>query len=185
MRNKLKYFILIIYFIINLFNSSGAQDEFKFNITEIEIVENGNLVIGTKYGKAETNDGFIIVAENFVYNKSKNILNVSGNVEFLNTIDNFTIYSDKATYLKDEEIVFTEGNSKAVDANNTITASNFKFDKIKNIINADNNVKFVDKEKNTTIESDKATYIKDEEIIFTEGNSKANIEKNINLHQRM
>ena len=62
MRNKLKYFILIIYFIINLFNSSGAQDEFKFNITEIEIVENGNLVVGTKYGKAETNDGFIIVA---------------------------------------------------------------------------------------------------------------------------
>ena len=136
MRNKPKYFILIIYFIINFFNFSAAQDEFKFNITEIEIVEDGNLVVGTKYGKAETSDGFIIVAENFVYNKSKNILKVSGNVEFLSTNDNFTIYSDKATYLKDEEIIFTEGNSKAVDANNTITASNFKFDRIKKYINS-------------------------------------------------
>ena len=34
------------------------------------------------------------------------------NVEFLNTNDNFTIYSDKATYLKNDEIVFTEGNSR-------------------------------------------------------------------------
>ena len=115
------------------------------------------MVIGSKYGKAETDDGFIINAENFVYNKSKNILNVSGNVEFLNTNDNFTIYSDKATYLKDEEIIFTEGNSKAVDANNTITASNFKFDRIKNILTANKNVEFLDSEKNTTIESDKAT----------------------------
>ena len=39
MRNKQKYFILTIYFIINFFNFSAAQDEFKFNITEIEIVE--------------------------------------------------------------------------------------------------------------------------------------------------
>ena len=57
------------------------------------------------------------------------------------------IFSDKATYLKNEEIVFTTGNSKAVSENNVITASNFKFDKIKNILNAEENVKFKDQKK--------------------------------------
>ena len=45
------------------------------------------------------------------------------------------------------KIVFTIGNSKAVSENNVITASNFKFDKIKNILNAEENVKFVDQKK--------------------------------------
>ena len=69
-------------------------------------------------------------------------------------------FSDKATYLKNDEIVFTEGNSKAINENNTITATNFKFDKLKNIITADTKVKFEDKEKKTIIFSDKATYLK-------------------------
>ena len=41
---------------------------------------------------------------------------------------------------------FTE-EFKAVDANNTITASNFKFDRIKNILTANKNVQFLDSEK--------------------------------------
>ena len=61
---------------------------------------------------------------------------------------------------------FYEGNSKAVDRNNTITASNFKFDKLKNILTANQNVEFLDTKKDTTITSDKATYLKNEEIIF-------------------
>ena len=77
----------------------------------------------------------------------KNILTANKNVEFLDSEKNTTIESDKATYLKDEEIIFTEGNSKAVDANNTITASNFKFDRIKNILTANKNVEFLDSEK--------------------------------------
>ena len=176
MRNKTFYFFLLIFFNINILNFSNAEDEFKFNITEIEILENGNLIVGTKKGKAETEDGFEIIAENFIYNKSKNILKVSGNVKFLDTNNNSTIYADKATYLKNEEIIFTEGNSKAIDKNNTITASNFKFDKLKNIIIANKNVEFVDKKKDTRITSDKATYLKNEEIIFTEGNSFAEVE---------
>ena len=100
MINKLLYFFLIIFIYINTFNLSNAEDEFKFNITEIEILEEGNLIVGTKKGKAETEDGFQIIAENFVYNKITNILKVSGNVEFINTNDNSKIYADKATYLK-------------------------------------------------------------------------------------
>ena len=40
---------------------------------------------------------------------------------------NYKIFSDKITYFKNEEIIFTEGNSKAIDENNIeINAENFK-----------------------------------------------------------
>ena len=185
MKNNLLKFLLFTVLSFIFFNCANAEEQFKFNITEIEIIENGNLIIGSKSGKAETIDGYEIIGENFVYNKLTNILKISGNVKLIDKKkDNFTIFTDKATYLKNEEIVFTEGNSKAINENNTITASNFKFDKINNILNADEKVKFIDKEKDTQITSDKATYLKNEEIVFTEGNSKALIEKKYNFSSR-
>ena len=138
MKNKFLKSILFLFIIINYLNLSKATEDFKFNVTEIEITQNGNLIVGSKNGKVETNDGYEIIAETFVYNKLTNILNASGNVKLIDkNINSITIFSDKATYLKNEEIVFTIGNSKAVSENNVITASNFKFDKIKNILNAE------------------------------------------------
>ena len=43
--------------------------------------------------------------------------------------------------------LFLQKEIKAIDKNNSITASNFKFDKIKNILTAEKNVRFVDEEK--------------------------------------
>ena len=181
MKNKFVKLVFFIFIEIILINSSSAEEQFKFNITQIDITEDGNLIIGSQNGKAETNDGNEIIAENFVYNKLTNILNASGNVKFFNKNNNLVIFSDKVTYLKNEEIIFTEGNSRAIDAKYTITGSNFRFDKFKNILNAEQNVKFVDNEKNTTIFSDKVTYLKNEEIIFTEGNTSALIENKYNF----
>ena len=122
------------------------------------------LIIGSKNGTAKTEDGNEIVAENFIYNKLTNILNASGNVKFFNKKSDVVIFSDKVTYLKNDEIVFTEGNSKATTEKYSITGSNFKFDKIQNILNAEKNVKFVDKETSTTIFSDKVPYLKKNSI---------------------
>ena len=176
MINNLLKFIIFFFTISNFFSFSNAQEEFNFDITEIKITQNGNLIIGIKGGIARTVDGYEIIGENFVYNKLTNILKVSGNVKLINSNDDFTIFTDKATYLKNDEIVFTEGNSKAINENNTITASNFKFNKIQNILNAEKNVKFFDIKKNTSIFSDKATYLKNDEIVFTEGKTDAIIE---------
>ena len=75
---KNNFLKLIIFILINIFvfNSLYAEDEFKFNITEIDITENGDLILGSKGGKAVTSDGFEIIAENFIYNKLTNILDV-------------------------------------------------------------------------------------------------------------
>ena len=130
-------------------------------------------IIFTEGNSKALNKNNSITATNFKFDKNKNILNASGNVKFIDASDDTIIYSDKATYLRNDEIIFTEGNSKALNKNNSISATNFKFDKNKNILNAEIDVIFNDHKKQTIITSDKATYLRNDEIIFTEGNSKA------------
>ena len=119
-----------------------------------------------------------LTASNFEFDRKKNILNANKNVEFNDKENKIKIYSNKIKYQKNKEIILTKGNSKAVNKNNTITASNFKFDRIKNILTAENKVKFKDEEDDFIVFSDNATYFKNDNIIVTKGNSKA-VNKNI------
>ena len=128
---------------------------------------------GYKGGTATSEDGSTITAENFFYNKLTNILETSGNVKYIDKIKNITITTDKAICFKDQEKIFTIGNSKAVNNNNTITASNLNYNKNKNIFEAKKNVVVNDFEKDATIYADEITYFKNEEKFFTNGNSKA------------
>ena len=173
MRNKLKSYISILFCFFLFFKSLSANETFVFNVTEIEILEDGNQINGFKGGTATAEDGSTITAENFFYNKLTNILETTGNVKYLDKTKNIVITTDKAIYLKNEEKIFTTGNSKAFNDDNTITASNLEYDKIKNIFEATGNVKYLDKTKNIVITTDKAIYLKNEEKIFTTGNSKA------------
>ena len=81
MTSRFLRLILVLYVFINSLNYISANDQFEFNVTEIEITNNGNLIVGSKNGTAKTEDGFEIIAETFVYNKLTNILNASGNVK--------------------------------------------------------------------------------------------------------
>ena len=74
MKNKLSYILLIIIFInLDLFYAHSGE-VFDFNVTEVEIIEQGNKFIGKKGGTAITEDGTIINAKNFEYDKFSNIL---------------------------------------------------------------------------------------------------------------
>ena len=53
-----------------------------------------------------------------------------------------------------------------------ITAINFNYNKSKNILIASGNVVIEDTINNNKIYSDKITYLKNDELIFTDGNSK-------------
>ena len=110
-----------------------ANEQFNFNVTEVEIRENGNKFIGRKRGVATTEDGLFIEADEFEYDKKLNILQVKGKIEFNEKEQNFKIFTDNATYFKNDEIVFTEGNSKAINKDGLIiTATKFNYNKIKN-----------------------------------------------------
>ena len=133
MKNNLEFFIFIVFLNLCMVENLKANEPFIFDVTEIEILENGNQVNGYKGGKVVSEDGSKIIAENFYYNKLTNILEAEGNVRYIDDTNNTTITTDKAIYLKNEEKIFTKGNSKAENENNTITSLNLEYDKIQNI----------------------------------------------------
>lgn len=109
MKNKIFKILITILIILVIPNISNSVDEFNFNITEIEILENGNKFRGTKRGKIVTDNSLSIEADEFEYNKELNIFNAKGNVRLENLLQNYIIYSDDITYLKNQEKVFTSG----------------------------------------------------------------------------
>tara|TARA_B100001121_G_scaffold50791_1_gene44242 strand:+ start:76 stop:2733 length:2658 start_codon:yes stop_codon:yes gene_type:complete len=181
MKNNFKSFVNFIIIFFCWFSISHSNDQFIFDVTEIEILKNGNQINGYKGGTVTTLDGDKIIAEEFLYNKIENILEAKGSVQFINKINQITIFSDKAIYFKNEEKVTTKGNSKAVDKKNTITANEFYYDKIKNILNAKESVEIIDLEKDIKIYSDDITYFKNEEKVTTIGETISLVENKYNF----
>ena len=181
MKNKIFNFITILIFSVFIIGNTNSAEQFNFDVTEIEIVEKGNLFIGQKRGTITTNEGLIIIGNEFEYNKSKNILNVKGDVSLENRKDNIILYSDKITYLKNDEIIFTTGNSQAIYENITINSETFKYEKNLNILNASGKVEVIDKVKDQKIFAEKIIYKKNQEIISTSGKTEAIIESKYNL----
>ena len=91
---KNKFFIkLNIIFFFNILNLNLAHSEqFNFNVTEIEILDNGNLFKGLKRGVIEANNGVTINANTFIYNKLTNILEAEGEVKIEDKLNNYIIF---------------------------------------------------------------------------------------------
>ena len=177
MKNNFIIIILILLFNFTIIPFSISYEQFNFDVTEVEIKDEGNRFIGKKKGTATSDNGMLINADKFDYDKITNILKVNGNIEFIDTKKQIKIYSDSGTYLKQEEKIFTEGNSKAIDKDGTtITAHKFDYDKNLNIVIATGNVKIVDTKRDYIIFAKKITYFRNEEKIITEGKTKTIIE---------
>ena len=112
---KIKFtYTLLFFFKFIICSISLSSDQFNFNVTEIEILENGNLVKGSNRGTITTDDGLILNANNFVYNKISNILEAQGNVKIEDNKQNIKIFADTIIYNKNDEIILTNKNSKAI-----------------------------------------------------------------------
>ena len=110
--NLIKLFYLLF---LTLFGfSANSLEQFNFDVTEIEITEDGNKFIGSKRGTIKTNDGIVINADQFEYDKKLNILNAIGNVKIIDEINQYQIDTNKITYNKNRQIIQTKGNSKAI-----------------------------------------------------------------------
>ena len=178
MKNKFLNSLLSLVWIFFSFSYANANEAFTFNIAEIEILENGNKINGSNGGKVISDDGSTITGENFFYNKQTNILEITGIVKYLDNIKNIVITADKVIYNKNDEKIFTIGNSKVVEENNDISANELEYDKNLNTFKAKKNVKYLDNIKNIVITADKVIYNKNDEKIFTIGNSKVVEENN-------
>ncbi len=170
----IKILVFIILFLTPL--KVNSIEQFNFDVTEIEITNDGNTFKGLKRGKITTNDGIIIDANNFTYEKPTNILNAKGQVKIEDTVSKYIIYAEDITYFRNEEKIVTKGKSKAIDnTGQIITADNFIYDKIENILNAKGQVKIEDTLQDNIIYAKDITYFRNEEKIVTDDTTKAEI----------
>ena len=70
MLNKILISLIIVSNIF-IFNVYG-DDQISFDVSEIEILEDGNKIIGKNRGTITTNNGITIKADKFEFDKIKN-----------------------------------------------------------------------------------------------------------------
>jgi len=130
MKNKFLYLIINFLIIFFIFPNVVAIEQFNFDITEIEIKENGNKFIGKKRGLIKSNDGLEIEANEFEYDKLKNILYASGNIKILDKKNKITLYSNNIIYSKNYEIIVSKGKTKSfIDNEYTFFSEDIEFNR--------------------------------------------------------
>ena len=177
MKSKILYILLFFLSSSFIHFKAHSVDQFDFDVTEVEILNNGNIIKGLKKGTIKTYDGITITADTFVWDKLSNILTTNGNVEIIDPNQDLKIYSENAVYQKNDEIITTNRNSKAIyGIGKFIYADTFKLFRNKNILNAKGNVKIEDIIDNHLITGDDFTYFKNSEKIISRGETKAKIQ---------
>ena len=89
----------------------AVADEFIFEVSDIEIIEDGNIYKGNNRGKIITDNQIEIVSDNFKYSKKINQLEAYGNVQLTDIENNVIINAKKIFYLKNEEKIYTLGKT--------------------------------------------------------------------------
>jgi len=110
MKNKLITTLLALLLNLNFFVLVLAE-EFIFEVSNIEIIENGNIYKGNDRGKIITNNQIKIISNNFEYLKKINRLEANGDVQLTDIKNNIIINAEKIFYLKDEEKIYTIGKT--------------------------------------------------------------------------
>ena len=171
-------FILYLLLILNMILLTHVKSEeiFNFDVTEAEITNDGNIFKGKKKGTASTEDGIIITADNFEYDKILNILYADGNVILDDTVAGVKIFTEDITYLRNKEIIFTKSRSRATDQTTIIDADKFEYNKSLNELYAKGQVIIDDQQADYKIYADDVTYLRNKEIFFTKGETDAIIE---------
>ena len=185
MKNKFLFLTICIFIKLIISTNLNAKEIFKFNVSEIEITQNGNIFKGYNGGEAFTNDGISIKANNFEYNKILTSLISNGNVQLKDAKKDITINAEKITYLKNREIIIAEGKVELKDSqkNITINSNKISYFKKKEKIIANNKVVFRDLQMDTLIKADEISYfIKQEKIIANNQVKLIDNKKNISIN---
>ena len=110
MLNRTFIFYIII-FCNFVFSNVSGNDQLNFDISQIEIIDGGNKIIGKKRGKITSNNGITVNADQFEYDKINNILKASGNIKIKDEINKYEVSSQNIIYFKDDEKIKIDGKS--------------------------------------------------------------------------
>ena len=142
------FFLVLIFALCNL--SLVFAEEFIFEVSDLEITENGNIYKGNNRGTIRTDNQLKIISNNFEYLKKINRLEANGDVRLFDLNNDITINADQIFYLKNEEKIFTLGKTliKISDKYN-IEGYNLTLLKDKMILSSKKNSIITDGESNT------------------------------------
>ena len=159
---------LLIIFVIILNNFflyyAYSDDQINFDVSQIEVLEGGDKIIGKKRGTITTYDGVIINADEFEYDKVKKVLKAKGNITVNDKANDYIINSENILYLIDQDEIKIKGRSSSLIFSNY----NFKSEDIiilrdKLILKSNKPTTIIDTKNQTLYEIDKFSYsIKDE-----------------------
>ena len=181
MKNKIVLTLTIVFLNFFFIGQSNAQDQFSFNVSEIEILDDGNKIIGSKRGEISTGDGILIEADNFIYKKKENLLNANGKVIIKDTINNYKIYSNDITYEKNNEKIFSKGKTKSeISSRFILNSSDVFFFRNKKILSSNEDTSVLDNDEQTYLELKKFSFSVEDQLLKGE---KILVNMNYNLPQ--
>ena len=161
--------ILILFLIILnnfIFSNELHSEELNFDISQIEILDGGNKIIGKKRGKITTNDGVTINADQFEYDKNINVLRANGNIKIEDKINNFIILSENVVYYKNSEKIEIDGKSEAkLYSNYNLKSEDITILRNEKIISSNKNSIIIDEKNQTLYEISKFNYSIEDEIL--------------------
>ena len=110
MKNKILVIFLTLAFSLSFSNFARA-DEFTFEVTDMDVLENNTVYKGNNRGKVITDTQVELISDNFLYLKKVNRLEAFGSVQLTDMKSNIIINAEEMIYLKSEEIIYTLGKT--------------------------------------------------------------------------
>ncbi len=162
-----KIFIFLIIFLNSLITlKAHSNDQISFDVSEIEILDGGNKIIGKNRGTISTDNGIIIDADEFEFDKNKNTLKAKGNIIIEDKINKLNFSAQNILYEKDKEKIEIIGKSNAlIDSNYNFKTEDILILRKEMIISSDKGATIIDNNSQTLYEIKKFSYSIKDKII--------------------
>tara|TARA_B100000579_G_scaffold402118_1_gene385111 strand:- start:300 stop:932 length:633 start_codon:yes stop_codon:yes gene_type:complete len=187
--------IFISIFILNL-NQILAND-ILIDAKTVEIIKKGNVIVASESVNITDGNKLKITGNEAIYNKSTQIVEIEGNVTFLDNVGNYRVESDKIIFNRKNNTVSTVNNTliNLFDNNNNLTfegiGKNSFFDQNSKTLEINENVILNDFLNDYKIYSEKIIYNQLEETIKSYNDTKINygneliiLSKDINYNKK-
>ncbi len=182
MKNSLKSYLSLLIFILPFltFVHSVFADDILIDAKEVDIKDKGNLIVAS--GTVKITDGLQleINGDNAVYDKSKQILEITGDVSFIDKENNYEVESDRILFNRLNNTVYSLDNTLINVLNNNgipilkVKSKNSFFKQSSKTLEINKEVILKDVMNDYEIFSEKIFYNQDKGIIKSFDDTKIN-----------
>ena len=130
---KNKFFIIL--FTLCFFINANSEEEIIFKASEINILDEGNLVEAKNGSEVILPDNITITSEEFKYNKLDSLLEFNKKILAEDKINDLKLKTEKLEYLKNKKIINTFGKTTfLIQSGYIINSKNITYNKKKELL---------------------------------------------------